>query len=72
MDLTPWPDPVAAADAIVFDEVTYGYVPWSISSKAPWAPSYKIRFLSFLARIRNSWVLEINGLIISETSIKSS
>ena len=32
----------AAPPAVVFDEVTNGYVPWSISSNAPCAPSNKI------------------------------
>src|SRR5436309_6157743 len=33
------PAPTAAPPAVVLDDVTYGYVPWSTSSKAPWAPS---------------------------------
>src|SRR2546422_2931850 len=34
----PIPAPTAAFPATVFDEVTYGYVPWSMSSRVPWAP----------------------------------
>ncbi len=33
--------------AVVFDEVTYGYVPWSTSRSEPCAPS-NIMFLPFL------------------------
>ena len=45
MPMTEWiavgpsPAPTAALPATVFDEVTYGYVPWSMSSRVPWAPS---------------------------------
>ena len=42
----PQPDPVAADEATVLEEVTNGYVPWSTSSKIPWAPSNNI-FLCF-------------------------
>src|SRR3989441_7437742 len=35
----PIPTPTAAPPAVVLDEVTYGYVPWSTSSSAPCAPS---------------------------------
>ena len=35
----PTPAPGPAAAATVFDEVTNGYVPWSMSSSAPCAPS---------------------------------
>src|SRR5512143_1364831 len=35
----PTPDPVHAPPAVVFEEVTNGYVPWSMSSSVPWAPS---------------------------------
>ena len=35
--------------ATVFDEVTNGYVPWSISSIIPCAPSNKIRLFCALA-----------------------
>ena len=33
------PKPVQTPAVIVFEEVTYGYDPYSISSKVPWAPS---------------------------------
>src|SRR5260370_393719 len=36
------PVPVQAPPAVVFEEVTYGYVPWSISRNVPCAPSNKI------------------------------
>ena len=39
----PTPAPGPAAPATVFDEVTNGYVPWSMSSRAPWAPSNTTR-----------------------------
>ena len=35
----PAPVPVAALAATGFDDVTNGYVPWSMSSSVPWAPS---------------------------------
>ena len=36
------PVPVIAPPIVELDEVTYGYVPWSKSSKVPWAPSINI------------------------------
>ena len=33
------PEPVQAPPAVVFDEVTNGYVPWSMSRNVPCAPS---------------------------------
>ena len=39
MRVGPMPMPVAAPDAIGFDEVTNGYVPWSRSSSVACAPS---------------------------------
>ena len=45
----PDPEPVAALAGTVFDDVTYGYVPWSTSKSIPWAPSNNIFFLSFLS-----------------------
>src|SRR6266704_3499887 len=36
------PEPVQAPPAVVFDEVTNGYVPWSMSRNVPCAPSNKI------------------------------
>ena len=39
MSFGPTPVPVQAAAATGFDEVTNGYVPWSMSSSAPCAPS---------------------------------
>src|SRR5690606_37595870 len=41
------PKPVQAPAAVVLDEVTNGYVPKSISSKDPWAPSARILFPLF-------------------------
>ena len=37
------PRPVQAPAATVFDEVTKGYVPKSMSSIVPWAPSARTR-----------------------------
>ena len=39
MSFGPTPAPTHAAPATGFEEVTNGYVPWSMSSSAPWAPS---------------------------------
>ena len=39
MSFGPTPAPMQADAAIGFDEVTKGYVPWSMSSSTPWAPS---------------------------------
>ena len=33
------PVPVEAPPAVVLDDVMNGYVPWSMSSMVPWAPS---------------------------------
>ena len=44
------PSPVQAPAQIVFDEVTKGYDPKSMSNKDPLAPSAKIFFPSF-----NAW-----------------
>src|SRR5207247_5208048 len=35
----PTPSPVHTPPIDAFDDVTYGYVPWSISSNVPCAPS---------------------------------
>ncbi len=42
----PTPAPVQAPPAVGFDEVTKGYVPWSMSRRVPWPPS-KRTTLSF-------------------------
>ena len=42
----PIPEPTQAAPATGFDEVTNGYVPWSMSSSVPWAPSSSTRLPS--------------------------
>ena len=39
MSFGPTPLPMQADAAIGFEEVTNGYVPWSMSSSAPCAPS---------------------------------
>ena len=46
------PNPVHAPAHIVFDDVTKGYEPKSISSKVPCAPSAKISYRN-LYRVRN-------------------
>ena len=42
MEFIPQPEPVAAEEATVLEEVTKGYVPWSTSKRTPWAPSNNI------------------------------
>ena len=49
MLLGPTPVPTHAAPDSGLDEVTNGYVPWSMSSIAPWAPS-KITVLPSASR----------------------
>ena len=46
MRVGPLPMPVAAPDAIGFDEVTNGYVPWSRSAASPAPPSNSMSFPS--------------------------
>src|ERR1700709_1109385 len=36
------PDPTAAPPAVGFEDVTYGYVPWSTSSRVPCDPSRRM------------------------------
>ena len=40
------PEPVHMPPEVVLDEVTYGYVPWSMSRNVPCAPSNNIRFFA--------------------------
>ena len=42
MSFGPTPAPMHADPATGFDEVTKGYVPWSMSSIVAWAPSKRI------------------------------
>ncbi len=37
------PEPAHAPPAVGDDDVTNGYVPWSMSSSVPWAPSNRTR-----------------------------
>ena len=39
MSFGPTPAPAQALPATTLEEVTNGYVPWSMSSSVPWAPS---------------------------------
>ena len=55
----PKPDPVIELPAVVFDDVTKGYVPWSISSKVPCAPSKRI----FSPFILASWIMSIESTV---------
>ena len=58
------PKPVQAPAAVVFDEVTKGYVPKSISNKEPCAPSAKIVLLLLIAWFKNS-SLSINCNVLN-------
>ena len=49
IELGATPNPVQAPAAVVLEEVTYGYVPKSISKSEPCAPSAKIDLLFFWA-----------------------
>ena len=61
MRVGPTPAPVQAAPAIGLDEVTKGYVPWSMSSMAPWAPSNSTRFPARSASSSSSEVSAMKG-----------
>ena len=52
----PTPRPVETPPAVVLDEVTKGYVPWSISSNVPCAPSNKIDLSSLIQSYKRPWV----------------
>ena len=55
------PEPVQAPPLVVFDEVTNGYVPWSMSRNVPCAPSNKISRFAFSASCKNIVVFATNG-----------
>ena len=57
----PIPVPVQAAPAVGLDDVTKGYVPWSMSSIVPWAPSNSTRFPARRASSMISAVSSMNG-----------
>ena len=72
----PHPEPVAAVDATVFEEVTKGYVPWSTSKRMPWAPSNNIFFpLALYSSIffQTGWEnLRISGAIFKRSFFNCS
>src|SRR5215469_6858512 len=66
------PVPVAAPPDVALDEVTNGYVPWSMSNIVPWAPSKRTDLPSSSARFVNSAVSQIYDLIFSPSFRVSS
>ncbi len=48
----PTPAPVQAPPAVGFEDVTKGYVPWSMSSSVPWPPSKRTTLSSSSALFR--------------------
>src|ERR1017187_6239533 len=56
------PEPVQAPPAVVFDDVTKGYVPWSMSRKVPCAPSNKMSAPLRICSCRRTTVFCTNGL----------
>ena len=65
----PVPEKICPED--VFDEVTYGYVPKSISSKEPWAPSNNINLFCFPASFIIFHIGALKFIISFEILIKS-
>ena len=68
----PNPVPEKICPEAVLEEVTYGYVPKSISNNEPWAPSNKIVLLFFPNSFKIFHVGLENFLIylpISDTSL---
>ena len=55
------PEPVHAPPAVVFDDVTNGYVPWSMSKNVPCAPSNKRSLPRRMASWSNTTVFATNG-----------
>src|SRR2546430_12147493 len=62
------PTPVAAPPEVALEEVTYGYVPWSMSSMVPCAPSNNTDFPSSSARFNSSAVSQMYPRIFSPRS----
>ena len=60
------PEPVQTPAATVFEEVTYGYVPKSMSSIVPWAPSAKIDLL-FFKLLLMKYSLSIFSIVLSDS-----
>ena len=55
MSFGPTPVPVHARARTGLDEVTNGYVPWSMSSSVPWAPSKRtVRPASSASHVRRA------------------
>ena len=68
MRVGPTPVPVQAAPAVGLLEVTNGYVPWSMSSRVPCAPSNSTVRPSRIAVSRMSDVSAMNGWIRGATA----
>lgn len=58
----PTPVPVQAPPAVGLDEVTKGYVPWSMSSSVPWPPSKRTTLPSSSASFSTRVVSATYGL----------
>ena len=60
--------PVAAPPEVALDEVTNGYVPWSMSSIVPCAPSNITDSPAAIALFSSRAVSVTNGAMRSDTS----
>ncbi|CAM5596234.1 Purine nucleoside phosphorylase OS=Streptomyces tendae OX=1932 GN=GUR47_16200 PE=3 SV=1 [Streptomyces tendae] len=65
----PTPAPVQAPPTVGFDEVTKGYVPWSMSSSVPWPPSKRTTLSSSSASLSTSTVSATSGSAGAKTII---
>ncbi len=61
----PTPAPVQAPPAVGLDEVTKGYVPWSMSRRVPWPPSNRTTLSSSSAWLRTRTVSATYGASLS-------
>src|SRR5207245_10110413 len=66
------PVPMTAPPEVALEEVTNGYVPWSMSSIVPWAPSNITECPSAIARFSSTEVSQTNGASLREASAYSA
>src|SRR5205085_8323210 len=66
------PTPVAAPPDVALEDVTYGYVPWSMSNMVPCAPSNNTDFPASSARFNSSAVSQMYARIFSPSFKVSS
>src|SRR5208283_2265054 len=71
MALGATPVPMTAPPEVALDDVTNGYVPWSISSIVPCAPSNRIASPPARALFSKTAVSQTNGAIFSAAAAYS-